>query len=94
MVISGPLYGILILQILVMMPLWIRVLGARLVHAVSPTASVLIPYGKIVASLVTLILPLLAGLLIARFRPNLATRARKVGESFFLFPFAICFLSR
>ena len=69
---------------LVMMPLWIRVLGARLVQAVSPTASVLIPYGKIVASLVTLILPLLAGLLIARFRPNLAIRARKMMRPFII----------
>jgi len=77
--IISTFFGKLVHQLLVMMPLWIRVLGSSLVHAVSPNVEVVVPYGKIVASLVSLILPLLIGLLVGRFRPNWANVAKKLG---------------
>jgi len=40
-----------------MMPLWIKLLGTRLIKAVAPTLTIHIPYSKIVASLFTLIVP-------------------------------------
>uniref|UniRef100_A0A915PE79 Uncharacterized protein n=1 Tax=Meloidogyne floridensis TaxID=298350 RepID=A0A915PE79_9BILA len=66
---------------LVMMPLWIKLLGTRLIKAVAPTLTIHIPYSKIVASLFTLIVPLFIGLIIAKYKPHWAIRARKVCES-------------
>jgi predicted Na+-dependent transporter len=67
-----------------MMPLWIRILGSTLIEAVNPrnAAIVQIPYGKMVTSLICLILPILIGLLIAKCRPKWAEKMRKVDRIF------------
>lgn len=61
-----------------MMPVWMHLLGQKLIRAVDHSAIVHIPYAKIVASLFTLIVPLLIGLAIAKKKPNWAIKARKV----------------
>ncbi|CAK5066019.1 unnamed protein product [Meloidogyne enterolobii] len=69
---------------LVMMPLWIKLLGTRLIKAVAPTLTIHIPYSKIVASLFTLIVPLFVGLIIAKYKPHWAIRARKLLRPFII----------
>uniref|UniRef100_A0A914NB48 Uncharacterized protein n=1 Tax=Meloidogyne incognita TaxID=6306 RepID=A0A914NB48_MELIC len=69
---------------LVMMPLWIKLLGTRLIKAVAPTLTIHIPYSKIVASLFTLIVPLFIGLIIAKYKPHWAIRARKLLRPFII----------
>uniref|UniRef100_A0A915MT23 Ileal sodium/bile acid cotransporter n=1 Tax=Meloidogyne javanica TaxID=6303 RepID=A0A915MT23_MELJA len=68
----------------VMMPLWIKLLGTRLIKAVAPTLTIHIPYSKIVASLFTLIVPLFIGLIIAKYKPHWAIRARKLLRPFII----------
>lgn len=69
---------------LLMMPLWMRVLGTKLITAVAPAATIFIPYGKIIGSLFTLIVPLLVGVLIAKYKPNWAVNARKIMRPFII----------
>ncbi|KAF7639898.1 hypothetical protein Mgra_00000819 [Meloidogyne graminicola] len=69
---------------LVMMPLWIKLLGTKLIKAVAPTLMIHIPYSKIVASLFTLIFPLFIGLTIAKYKPQWATKARKLLRPFII----------
>lgn len=77
-----------------MMPLWMNLLGYRFLRGqmVMVASSrgkegdplvMHVPYGKIIASLMALIVPLLIGILIAKLKPNVAEKARKV--SFFNF---------
>ena len=63
---------------LVMMPLWMNLLGYKFLQNIHDSKTVCVPYDKIIYSIVGFIIPLLIGVLLARFKPNLATRARKV----------------
>lgn len=75
------------------MPFWMNLLGRRIVESIHRSTEtnfyfqggrsierppVFIPYGKIVASLLMLVLPLLLGLAIARCKPGMAVKARRV----------------
>lgn len=67
-----------------MMPLWIKLLGTKLIKAVAPTLTIHIPYSRIVASLFTLIVPLFVGLTIAKYKPQWAIKARKLLRPFII----------
>ncbi|KAL3077564.1 hypothetical protein niasHS_012270 [Heterodera schachtii] len=79
---------------LVAMPFWINVLGSRILKSIylstdfatpSERRSVFIPYAKIVASLLMLVIPLLIGLTIAKYKPGMATKAKKLMRPFIIF---------
>uniref|UniRef100_A0A914ICW3 Uncharacterized protein n=2 Tax=Globodera TaxID=31242 RepID=A0A914ICW3_GLORO len=79
---------------LVAMPFWMNVLGSRILESMhrstnftssSERQSVFIPYGKIVASLLMLVIPLLVGLLIARYKPGMAAKAKRMMRPFIIF---------
>lgn len=76
------------MSISVMMPFWMNLLGYKFLRGYSEQVVMRVPYTKIVASLVGLILPLLVGVLIAWKRPAWAVKARKVR-----FVLATCFLT-
>lgn len=74
-----------------MMPLWIGVLGERFLHgdlvqdssSHDQHAKIQVPYGRIITSLLILIVPLLVGVAIARFKPQLGAQLRKALINFF-----------
>lgn len=70
---------------LVMMPLWMNMLGYKFLKVHQASMGVRVPYGKIMMSLLALVLPLLVGLGIARYRPVWAATARKVIRPFVIF---------
>jgi sodium/bile acid cotransporter 3/5 len=68
-----------------MMPLWMNLLGYKFLEMHSSNVVMKVPYNKIVASLGGLIVPLLIGILIARWRPTWGAKARKVRVIFLNF---------
>uniref|UniRef100_A0A1I8A3R0 Sodium Bile acid symporter family n=1 Tax=Steinernema glaseri TaxID=37863 RepID=A0A1I8A3R0_9BILA len=63
---------------LVMMPLWMHLLGKQFLEGYNPEATIRVPYAKIVTSLLALVIPLLIGVAIQKWKPELAAKARKV----------------
>ncbi|TKR73014.1 hypothetical protein L596_020382 [Steinernema carpocapsae] len=72
---------------LVMMPLWMHLLGKQFLVGYHPEATIKVPYMKIVSSLLALVIPLLIGVGIQKWKPNIAAKARKVMR-----PYIICVL--
>jgi len=70
---------------LVMMPLWMHLLGYKFLKTSVENSTVRIPYGKIVISLLVLIVPLMVGVAIARFKPQVSAKARKMLRPFIIF---------
>lgn len=68
-----------------MMPLWMHFLGYKFLKIHQASNGVRVPYGKIIISLLALIIPLIIGILIARCRPTYAATARKVIRPFVIF---------
>ncbi|KAF8381076.1 hypothetical protein PRIPAC_70218 [Pristionchus pacificus] len=67
------------------MPLWLSLLGKEFLVGFSTGSVIKVPYAKIGSSLASLVGPLLIGVLIARWRPALAARARKIMRPFIIF---------
>ncbi|KAK0403191.1 hypothetical protein QR680_016771 [Steinernema hermaphroditum] len=63
---------------LVMMPLWMHLLGKQFLDGYHPEATIRVPYTKIVSSLMALVIPLLVGVGIQKWKPNVAAKARKI----------------
>ncbi|KAK6022437.1 sodium bile acid symporter family protein, partial [Ostertagia ostertagi] len=63
---------------LAMMPFWISILGKEFLQGFSTEAKIQIPYAKITRSLVALVVPLLIGIAIKKWRPLWAAKSRKV----------------
>nr|CDJ91852.1 Bile acid:sodium symporter domain containing protein [Haemonchus contortus] len=70
---------------LVMMPLWISLLGKDFLQGFSTDFKIQIPYAKITRSLVALVVPLLIGIAIKKWKPEWAAKARKVMRPFIIF---------
>uniref|UniRef100_A0A1I7TQ62 P3 protein n=1 Tax=Caenorhabditis tropicalis TaxID=1561998 RepID=A0A1I7TQ62_9PELO len=70
---------------LVMMPAWLYFLGHPFLQGFNSEAVIKVPYGKIASQLVTLILPLLIGIAIKKWKPEWAAKARKVMRPFVIF---------
>lgn len=70
---------------LVMMPAWLYFLGHPFLQGFNSEAVIKVPYGKIASNLVTLILPLLIGIAIKKWKPEWAAKARKVMRPFVIF---------
>ncbi|CAI4229248.1 unnamed protein product [Auanema sp. JU1783] len=70
---------------LVMMPLWLSWLGSRFLGGFSSQTQMKVPYANITRSLFVLVLPLLIGVAIQRFKPTWAIRARQVMRPFIIF---------
>lgn len=70
---------------LVMMPAWLYFLGHPFLQGFNSEAVIKVPYGKIASQLVTLILPLLLGIAIKKWKPEWAAKARKVMRPFVIF---------
>ena len=62
-----------------MMPFWMNLLGYKFLKSYMENAIVRVPYTKIVMSLLALVLPLLVGVAVAKFRQAWAVKARRVG---------------
>ena len=71
----------------VMMPLWMWALGSHFLRGNYAGVHIKMPYGKIVTSLFTMIVPLLCGVILSRWKPVVQTKARKVGFFFLFFSF-------
>ncbi|MFH4982207.1 hypothetical protein AB6A40_008916 [Gnathostoma spinigerum] len=78
---------------LAMMPLWMWALGDNFLHGYHPDAVLKVPYTKIFTSLIVLIVPLLIGIGISRWKPAARQKARKVMRPFIIFVlvFVVCF---
>ncbi|KAK5972904.1 Ileal sodium/bile acid cotransporter [Trichostrongylus colubriformis] len=70
---------------LAMMPFWISLLGKEFLQGFSADFKILIPYAKITRSLVTLVVPLLVGIAIKKWKPEWAAKSRKVMRPFIIF---------
>ncbi|VDK79820.1 unnamed protein product [Litomosoides sigmodontis] len=70
---------------LVMIPLWMWLLGFHFLNSFHPEVVIKVPYIKIVSSLIILIVPLIFGVVISHFKPDLRLRARKVMRPFIIF---------
>ncbi|KAK6746431.1 hypothetical protein RB195_012497 [Necator americanus] len=70
---------------LVMMPLWISVCGREFLQGFSTESKILIPYAKVTRSLVSLVLPLLVGVAIKKWKPEWAAKSRKIMRPFIIF---------
>lgn len=70
---------------LVMMPFWISIFGAEFLQGFSSKSSLKVPYGNIVRSLVSLVVPLLIGVAIKKFKPEWAAKSRKIMRPFIIF---------
>uniref|UniRef100_A0A0K0D3C5 P3 protein n=1 Tax=Angiostrongylus cantonensis TaxID=6313 RepID=A0A0K0D3C5_ANGCA len=62
---------------LVVMPFWISMFGAEFLQGFSSKSNLRVPYGKIVRSLVSLVIPLLIGVAIKKLKPEWAAKSRK-----------------
>lgn len=62
----------------VMIPLWMNLLGYQFLRGYNQQTTVRVPYHKICSSLVMLIIPLLIGVSIAKWKPSWGAKARKV----------------
>ncbi|GMR31524.1 hypothetical protein PMAYCL1PPCAC_01719 [Pristionchus mayeri] len=67
------------------MPLWLSLLGKEFLVGFSSGSVIKVPYAKIGSSLASLVGPLLIGVAIARWKPALAARARKIMRPFIIF---------
>ncbi|GMT31459.1 hypothetical protein PFISCL1PPCAC_22756 [Pristionchus fissidentatus] len=67
------------------MPLWLTLLGEEFLVGFSSGSTIKVPYAKIGSSLASLVGPLLIGVLIARCKPALAAKARKIMRPFIIF---------
>uniref|UniRef100_A0A914XUJ7 Uncharacterized protein n=1 Tax=Panagrolaimus superbus TaxID=310955 RepID=A0A914XUJ7_9BILA len=78
---------------IVFIPFWMKLLGHRFLQGSTDIVHVKVPYRNIVTGLVVLIIPLLIGIGIAKFLPNIAAKARKILRPFIIFVliFVICF---
>ncbi|EFO90462.1 hypothetical protein CRE_02610 [Caenorhabditis remanei] len=70
---------------LVMMPAWLYFLGHPFLQGFNSNAVIKVPYGKIASQLVTLIIPLLIGIAIKKWKPEWAARARLLMRPFVIF---------
>lgn len=61
-----------------MMPLWIYMLSSHFLQDYHPEANITIPYWKIVSSLLTMVIPLIIGVMLARWKPHWQEKAKKV----------------
>ena len=62
----------------VMMPLWIHLLAGPFLQGFSRDSRIKIPYGNIIGTVAFLVVPLLIGVGIQKWKPNWAANARKV----------------
>ncbi|CAJ0597106.1 unnamed protein product [Cylicocyclus nassatus] len=78
---------------LFMMPFWISMLGKEFLQGFSSETKIYIPYGKITRSLISLVVPLLIGVAIKKWKPEWAAKSRKIMRPFIIFVliFVICF---
>ncbi|KAK6044550.1 hypothetical protein COOONC_17945 [Cooperia oncophora] len=60
-----------------MMPFWISLLGKEFLQGFSTDFKIHIPYAKITRSLVALVVPLLIGIAIKKWKPEWAAKSRK-----------------
>ncbi|KAI6221433.1 hypothetical protein M3Y99_01550600 [Aphelenchoides fujianensis] len=72
---------------------WMKILGYQFLEGIAPHADVQVPYRNIASSLSGIVIPLLVGVAIARYRPHWATQMRKILKPFSIFfvVFAILF---
>uniref|UniRef100_A0A8R1DX28 Uncharacterized protein n=1 Tax=Caenorhabditis japonica TaxID=281687 RepID=A0A8R1DX28_CAEJA len=70
---------------LIMMPSWLYFLGHPFLQGFSSNAVIKVPYAKIASSLISLILPLLIGIAIKKWRPTWAAQARRLMRPFVIF---------
>ena len=63
-----------------MIPLWMMVLGHEFLQGGFASSRLRVPYSKILSSLASLVIPLLIGVAIAKYKPNVAARLRKVNS--------------
>lgn len=68
-----------------MIPFWMWLLGFHFIRSFHPEAVIKVPYFKIITSLVTMIVPLLFGVLVSHFMPQMRCKARKVMRPFIVF---------
>jgi len=73
---------------LFMMPLWMNLLGYKFLEMNSNKVVMTVPYSKIVGSLGGLVVPLLIGVAIARWKPKWGVKARKALRPFLIFVLA------
>lgn len=70
---------------LVMMPLWISIWGTEFLQGFSSESKIQVPYGKITRSLVSLVVPLLIGIAIKKWKPQWAEKSRVIIRPFIIF---------
>ncbi|VDK29031.1 unnamed protein product [Gongylonema pulchrum] len=68
-----------------MMPFWMWLLGFHFIQSFHPEAEIKVPYVKIVSSLITMIVPLLFGIMLSHFRPTMRHQARRIMRPFIIF---------
>ncbi|KAI0214458.1 P3 protein [Lamellibrachia satsuma] len=73
---------------LAMLPLWLLTLGQTLLDK---DTGVVIPFSRIASSLFIIIVPLIIGIFIGRFKPNVAAVIRKILRPFFFFVVIVFF---
>lgn len=76
-----------VLCVSVMMPLWLWALGGQFLQGDTATGGIRVPYYKILASLASLVGPLLIGVAIKKWRPTWAERVRPILRPFIIFTF-------
>ncbi|KAJ1368353.1 hypothetical protein KIN20_029471 [Parelaphostrongylus tenuis] len=70
---------------LVVMPFWISMFGVEFLQGFSSKSNLRVPYGKIVRSLFSLVIPLLIGVAIKKLKPEWAAKSRKIMRPFIIF---------
>ncbi|CAJ0575125.1 unnamed protein product, partial [Mesorhabditis spiculigera] len=70
---------------LVMMPLWLTLLGQDFLQGFGAGVRMRVPYSKIMSSLFSLVVPLMIGVGIAKWKPELAAKGRKMLRPFVIF---------
>uniref|UniRef100_A0AC34FKD8 PIN-like protein n=1 Tax=Panagrolaimus sp. ES5 TaxID=591445 RepID=A0AC34FKD8_9BILA len=70
---------------LVLIPFWMNILGHKFLQGSTDGVHVKVPYLNIVSALLILIVPLLIGIAIAKFKPNIAAKAKKILRPFIIF---------
>ncbi|VDL81136.1 unnamed protein product [Nippostrongylus brasiliensis] len=70
---------------LAMMPFWISLCGKEFLVGFSSESKINVPYGKITRSLVSLVVPLLVGVAIKKWKPEWAAKSRKIMRPFIIF---------
>lgn len=70
---------------LVMMPFWISLLGVNFLQGFSSNTKIHVPYANITRSLASLVLPLLIGVAIQKWKPLWAAKSKKIMRPFIIF---------